>query len=454
MTDKITLDSIPEGLKSDKNVTPYIARSLELNAVNPVVSYYCKIYVLEYILSNKLHTTSKDIEIFTIKLLDDTEAIKQNNEDESVQKALNDKSISISLVLSFAYKLFNSCLEDLSQISRSTNRPALVGKFRATLVFLSLLSVFTGDKNADSVIDWEKLTGGKAANAQLFELQNKDKIKVLKFQLSKLIKGEVTYKDEPDDKELEAELDRELQELTGGQSIEQDEEYDDNDKEIKTDPADELALPGAPNLIPGLDNDDQTDLALPGAPKFLPDDEPTVPTFIDDKPDVDGKDEDDDDEGNVTLPGAPHYPPQDSDNNDDIDGGNFKLPGAPKYLPDDDLTHINKSSSIQVFPPDPDRRGSLGSRKASVTSAAPAVSAPPPVANRSSSIASHSHASHHITKANVNAILNKTESIAKIQKHSKFAISALNYEDIETAEKELLDALDLLKKLKLQEDQE
>ncbi|KAK6463732.1 Vta1 like-domain-containing protein [Scheffersomyces coipomensis] len=453
MSQLITLDSIPESLKSDKNITPYIARSLELVSVNPVVSYYCKIYVLEYILSNKLHTTSKEVEFFTIQLLDDTESIKQNNEDESIQTALNDKSTSITLVLSFSYKLFNSCLEDISQITRATSKPALIGKFRATLVFLSLLSIFTNDKTANTSIDWEKISGGKAVEAKQFDDLNKEKIKILKYQLSKLIKGEVTYKDEPDDKELEAELDKELEELTGGVPIDDIDDDGDKDDDNDNGGAKELELPGAPTLLPDLDNND-SGLSLPGAPKFIPDstesnafDEP--PTFIDD---VNGN-SNDHDEDNVKLPGAPHYPPEDSDTNEE-----FKLPGAPKYLPDSDITHINKSSSIQVFPPDPDRRSSIGSsRKPSVTNTPHKdISSPPTVTSPPKSVAPpHTHASHHIvTRANVHAILDKTESITKIQKHAKFAISALNYEDIVTAEKELNEGLELLKKLKLQQDQE
>ena len=90
-----------------------------------------------------------------------------STEDESVHKALNDRSLSLSMVLSFSYKLFNSCLENLFNFTRSTNRPALVGKFRATLNYLLLLSIFTS--NDDSTVDWNKLTGGKASDAKLLE---------------------------------------------------------------------------------------------------------------------------------------------------------------------------------------------------------------------------------------------------------------------------------------------
>ncbi|KAK6455549.1 Vta1 like-domain-containing protein [Scheffersomyces xylosifermentans] len=413
MASSITLDSIPESLKADKSVTPYIARSVELHSVNPIVSYYCKIYVLEYILVNKLHTTSKDIEVFTIQLLDDTESIKKSTEDESLHKALNEKSLAISVVLSFSYKLFNSCLESLSNYSRTTNKAALVGKFRATLNFLSLLSIFTN--NEDPSVDWSKLTGGKASDSKQFETLNKEKIKILKFQLSKLIKDEIPFKgEEINEQDLEDELNKELEAL-----------------------GDSLKLPGVPTVLADISSPEEKDsnFKLPGAPNFLPDDAedakdlnghtaedlPQTPSFLDDEEPTDDAD--------VSLPGVPHFAPDDSDTNSDV-----KLPGAPKYLPDDDITHINKSSSIQVFPPGLEKRRTSSvstSRKASVTTAA-------------------QHPHHHITKENIAAIVDTSEQISKVQKHAKFAISALNYDDIDTAEKELLQGLELLRILKAQ----
>ncbi|EAZ63100.2 predicted protein [Scheffersomyces stipitis CBS 6054] len=415
MSSQITVDSVPEALKADKSVSPFIARSVELESVNPVVSYYCKFYVLEYILSNKLHTKSEEIQTFTIALLDTTEAIKKSTEDESVHKVLNDRSLSLSMVLSFSYKLFNSCLESLSNFTRSTNKPALVGKFRATLNFLSLLSIFTS--NDDSTVDWNKLTGGKASDAKSFEALNKEKIKVLKYQLSKIIKDEIEYKDEPTDLELEEELNKdaptELVDLSGLDDVSAKKE--DEGQELDT-----FKLPGAPSFLPDVSTSTNEANGFPSTPLFLDDDD------IADAKDVKATGGDAD----VSLPGVPHFPPEDSDSNNEV-----KLPGAPKYLPDDDITHINKSSSIQVFPPDPEKK-----RTSSVSSSRK------PSTTHSSAQAHH----HHITKENIAAIVDTSESISKVQKHAKFAISALNYDDIDTAEKELLQGLELIRLLKAQ----
>ena len=482
---------VPAGLNSNKAIAPYISRSIELESINPVISYYCKIYVLEYILTNKLHTTDKDIETYTIHLLDETESIKadQDPENEGLHKALSDKNISLGIVMEFSYKIFNSCLEELSQYDGS-NKLQLIGKFRACLNFMNLLSIFYN--KPDERIEWAKYTGGKAKDHLEFEKLNKEKLKVLKFRLSQLIKDEVPLK-KVDDKDLEDELEKELREIelqdTAGavSKLGNDEEekapevpakkgelslpsapkFIDEEEESKSgvsDTKDEFSLPSAPQFLHDEEEsrpevpDTKDEFSLPSAPQFIDEEKdllPTAPKFIDSDegllpsapktidenephlpsaPTFLGGEEDGNNNSNITdnrqgpsinLPGAPHFLPEDDEND-------VKLPGAPLFLPDDDISHINKDSSIKVYPPT--------SRKASDT--------PKPVVKMQTHPTPR-HGSSHTTKAeDINDIIDKAELIAKVQKHAKFAISALNYEDIKTAEKELLEGLELIRNLR------
>lgn len=108
--------------------------------------------------------------------------------------------------------------------------------------------------------------------------------------------------------------------------------------------------------------------------------------------------------------------------------GTGNLPSAPSFTPD-----ITRSTSSPSPPP----------TKFSPPPAAPraaASRAPPPL--QTSAPASHGH---HLTKQEVQTIMDETEVISTAQKHAKFAISALNYEDMSTAIRELTAALDLLK---------
>lgn len=400
----VPIESVPESLRSDKTVASFIAKSAELEDINPIVSYYCKIYVLEYILNNKLHVKAPENEAFIIKLLDITETMKKSEDDETIHQVLNNKQLSINTVFSFSFKIFNSSLQDLSNYD-GLNKGALLSKFRASIDFLTLISIFT--ESNDSSIEYGKITGGKCTTNVEFDTFIKSQIKICKYQMSKLIKDEVPIK-RIHDSELEKELDQELEQLNveGGE-----EEGEEEGVESNTSTG---ALPGVPNFLP---DEVSSEMKLPGAPNLVPGalppgDVALPPSFLP---------EDDEPDSYVKLPGAPHFLPDDEDD--------VKLPGAPKFLPDDDdLSHINKTSSIQVFPPD------LGSRKPSATSTKPERP--------------HKSGSAHITRDNVNTILDTTEHIAAIQKHAKFAISALNYEDLSTAEAELVKGLELLRSIK------
>ncbi|KAF3993450.1 hypothetical protein FT663_00473 [Candidozyma haemuli var. vulneris] len=386
-------DSVPASIKKDINVTPFIARASELQAVHPVVSYYCKVYVLEHILSNKLHTTDKEVETFTISLLEDTEKIKTSTEDEDLHKILTNRQLSLNVSFAFVFKLFLSSLEDISNYD-GTNKIQLASKLRASINFMTSLKVFTGD--GDDGLDFGETTGSKCTSKEEFTTFIKEKTKVLKFQLSKLIKDEIPLKGEDEDEELAKLQDEELEKA--GESLPH-ESPSASDKP-STEPHDhEAETPDFPSAQPP---------ALPSPPR---NDEPDNP---------------------LNLPGAPKYDPESEPNADDEE---VKLPGAPKFLPDDDLSHINKDSSIKVFPP--------GGKEEKEEEKTPAK----PSASRSGSA---NPISHHkpITKENLKSILDTGEQITQVQKHAKFAISALNYEDIETAEKELLKGLEVLRLVK------
>lgn len=393
----ITPDLVPESLKKDRDVAPYIARAAELQAVNPVVSYYCKIYVLDHILSHRLHVGNLEVETFTVALLDDTETIKNSHEDEEVRAALADRQLSVNLVFAFGFRLFTSCLEDLSHYDGS-NKIQLASKFRAAINFLSVLKVFTGGD--ETSIDFSKTSGGKCATKDEFDAFVKDKIKLLKYQLSRLIKDEIPLQGEEE----------ELAELLNA-APEADVQPEANEDEEEP-----SLFPSAPTELKDLDGPASPDLpVVPSSPKLPSASSKEQSPSPDDHP--------------FKLPGAPKFDPQSSDSEDD--SGNVKLPGAPKFLPDDDLSHINKTSSIQVFPPEPP------------------ANAPPPAAKPATSRKPSSTTPHKpITKESLADIIDTTEQIAQIQKHAKFAISALNYEDLETAERELLQSMEILKLVK------
>ncbi|KAK9372564.1 Vta1 like-domain-containing protein [Lipomyces chichibuensis] len=83
-----------------------------------------------------------------------------------------------------------------------------------------------------------------------------------------------------------------------------------------------------------------------------------------------------------------------------------------------------------------------------VASAPPLTFAPPVAAPRLASASPpqsyHHQQQHQVSKTEVQQIMDEAERFSLAQKHSRYAISALNYEDVDTAVKELKAALKLL----------
>lgn len=388
------LESIPQGLRLDKEVTPFITRSIELENANPVVSYHCKFYVLDHILTQKLHVDNPEVEAFTLLLLDETEALKLSDSDETLKEVLNNRQLSLNAVFLFAFKIFNSCLEDLNNYD-GVSKAKVGSKLKAAINFWSLLLLFYDDK--DGVLDYGNITGGQCPTVEEFKTFCKEKQKSLKFNLSRLIKNEIPVKN------IDEELERELEFLSyqekQNQGIDEQPSFPPEDflyGEIdKTELPEDTDIEENDNGKAHLGTHANAEVSLPGAPSFDPSTEP-------------------------------------QDREDDL-----QLPGAPKFLPDDDLSHINKKSSIVVFSPDaPESKHSSNPQEQIEITPKKHI----PRLNTA-----------HVTKENLNSILDFGEQISKVQKHAKFAISALNYEDLATAEKELLESLELLKLAKLKQ---
>ncbi|GME84522.1 unnamed protein product [Ambrosiozyma monospora] len=107
-------------------------------------------------------------------------------------------------------------------------------------------------------------------------------------------------------------------------------------------------------------------------------------------------------------------------------------------------------STTPPMPKLPPKPKSPTVKRASVTETKKRTTTPT-VTSRASSVVSgtgvcgagHRHSS--VTKQDVEQMMRNDEIISLAQKKAKFAISALNYEDVETAIKELQEALKLLK---------
>lgn len=119
-------------------------------------------------------------------------------------------------------------------------------------------------------------------------------------------------------------------------------------------------------------------------------------------------------------------------------------PTIPSVPPNVD----HAESPVASAPPLSSRISPPANAPGQISSSSSTASASPiPSTQQASPIPPAQPSAHPYTRADAQKIMDRTTTISSAQKHAKFAISALNYEDISTAVSELSSALEQLRAL-------
>ncbi|GAA5902265.1 hypothetical protein JCM6882_000487 [Rhodosporidiobolus microsporus] len=413
---------IPADLKP---IAPYLARASELAAAEPVISYWCTYYALQQAMS--IGSQEQESQAFLFGLMDKLEALKSDN---STNDAFTDDAAAAAYVENFGLKLFSQADNEdrKAKASRLTAR-----KFLAAANFLELLSIF-GDVGAD----------------------NRDKIKYSKWKAADIAKafregrtpvpgpaGGLSAEEEhaPETSRVtadeEKELARELAALGTGKA-----------------PGPGPAADGAgsaPSTAEAGEADEPADYPFPQQPTALPA-VPSAPDFIDDEPEPEP---DFTDAAPPPLPSAPGSAPFEYDPSPSSDTSHAATPALPSFLEDTpaprspapppllppsavsppaapatpQIPETHQTSTLHPpsthLPSEPPAFPSAVFPPSAPAPPAPAASAPPQAQRREEESYD-------------------PMTVAKVQKHARWAISALDYEDWETARRELRGALAML----------
>ncbi|KAH8144704.1 uncharacterized protein LAJ45_11298 [Morchella importuna] len=132
-------------------VKQYIRRGNQLRGADPVITYYCYFWAIKHILANSLHTQSRECTTWTTDLMDELErrkAVLDGNE------LLTDEMAAQAYVENFALKIFNNGVQVIDA-NRATSQTADTLLAGATL--LEVCQVF-GDLDAETL---KKIKYGK-----------------------------------------------------------------------------------------------------------------------------------------------------------------------------------------------------------------------------------------------------------------------------------------------------
>lgn len=425
---------IPQKLKT-ADLTRFIVKAAQLENAKPVISYWCEFWIVNQILAKGLHNGDAETLQYTTTLMDKLETIKSENPDND---AIMDETAGQAYVEQFAMEIFSRA-DRAVEANKVTKQTA--DTFQAAATFFDILNIWSPpDPETQAKIKYAKwnavrivraLKEGKDPNESNPKPQSapKDDLPTLDPNDPKVQQlGEQKAK-QPSVEEVQDEQDGLEARLARQSSL---------DRSLH--PSEQVSARASPTSKPAPFEpyprdgfpytavQDENISPLEPSPKdrngsvgggYFPE----VPTFTSEPQDS-------------TLPTAPA-----PDNAFDLGLTDTSSLGAPGQS-----TGMKPSSDLQSFPPP-----TLPGEQPSTTAPQDFYPRSPPYASHTTDQPTFQSGSTQHTAATIPSapqsrgqLNTDDEAIAKAQKHARWAISALNFEDAETAVKELRAALQTL----------
>nr|POE58030.1 vacuolar protein sorting-associated protein vts1 [Quercus suber] len=390
--------NLPSALKNPE-LTRFATRAAQLAKFRPIVTYWLEYYILQTILQKSLHTVDDDCSAYAVQLMDKLETYKSANASEP---AITDDVTAKAYVESFALETFSK-----ADVQQTENR---VGKqtadtFMAAATFLDLLAV------------WGPLEEEARAKSKFAKFHALRIAKALKSGEDPNATNPVIEKPPahtPADDGLDAELEAMSRQQNGAYQPPTVE-----DAEVNVDYAVTHVQPDAETERTEIHQSSQ-DLSAEAAPeqyKVSPMEAPLDDTAVDES-------------GRQSSIGGGYFP---------ATPGSFATETVSNPEPEAAIPDLlSPSQFYNSATPTLPAPTSLPPSSADRPSRPPpedVTAQPPPL---SSKVPVSTIASSGQPQGGYNA---DDEAVAAAQKHAKWAISALNFDDVNTAVKELKIAL-------------
>ncbi|GAA5920009.1 hypothetical protein JCM1841_000374 [Sporobolomyces salmonicolor] len=390
--------AVPSELKP---ISPYLARATELAIADPVISYWCTYYALQQAMT--LGSKDPESQVFLFGLMDKLEAMKAEHENND---AVTEDHAASAYIENFALKIFAQA-DSEDRKGKATRLTAK--KFLAAANFLELLSVFgeVGSENREKI----KYSKWKAADIAKAFREGRTPVP---GPAGGLVEGEEAAGTSHLTAEEAKELTKELAALG----------TDDERKErLEMGGLTPAESTGGASTSPSTEGGEAASYPFPRQPAELPSVPPTAPDFIDEDP------------SRSVTPSFPSFLDTPQTSSHALSGQSY-IPTPPEHVPESHQTSnlappaAHLSSQPPAFP-------------SAVFPSAPSLPPQPPQPPVDYG--------HEVVPPPPPAAPVETQQdnfdpaeVAKMQKHARWAISALNYEDYETARKELRLALAML----------
>ncbi|KAI9680062.1 MAG: hypothetical protein M1817_005078 [Caeruleum heppii] len=441
--------SVPASLKS-ADVTRFAFRAGQVEKVKPVIAYWCYYWMVNQIISKQLHKTDADAMDFTTTHMDKLEQIKADN---ATNDAILDDMAGQAYVEQFGVNTFKRA-EDAMQANKVTRQTA--DTFQAASTFLDLLQIWgTPDPEVTAKSKYAKFHALRIAKA----------IKAGEDPNRTNRKPEPPPQEEepldPNDLEVQLLSTPPPEENKGQPSVEEvpDEQDTIEPRLAARSMLDESLHPSRSTSVPPAAPLQE----VPASPPSPPEMDPSAAAFYNQAttgPEIVSPLEPeptDDRKGSTgggyfpdipTSTEAPNLPDVPGDMDVDPPSFNAQIPPtAPSFHPSappppsaPDATQAPPPFQPPTAQPQAPSAKPTAPRRAPINlprwPGFPKPPVPPSMLQPSTSVAPSDRGEE--------TLITDEEAVMRAQKHARWAISALNFEDVKTAVKELRGALEVL----------
>jgi vacuolar protein sorting-associated protein VTA1 len=127
--------TLPAKLRTSE-VTRFAIKATQLEKFNPIITYWCEYYILQYVLNRNLHQADEECQSYALNLMDKLEQYKANN---STNDAVVDDVAAKAYVENFALDTFNRA-DNSIRANKATKQTAET--LIAAGTFIDLLSIW------------------------------------------------------------------------------------------------------------------------------------------------------------------------------------------------------------------------------------------------------------------------------------------------------------------------
>ncbi|PGH16042.1 hypothetical protein AJ79_02022 [Helicocarpus griseus UAMH5409] len=437
---------IPAKLKS-ADITRFVTRAAQLEKVKPVVSYWCNYWTVNQILSKGLHNSDGDCLKYTTDLMDKLEKFKSENSDSDT---VVDDAAGQAYIEQFGLETFQRA-DNAVRANKATLQTA--DTFQAAATFLELCQI------------WGQIDPETAAKIKFAKYHALRIAKALKAGEDPNLSNPSTEDEKLGDAPALDPNDPEVQALNGGSpsesagptiklrqaSVEEVPDEFDNEERIlaQRSTLDESLHPSRTSSVPPAPRQPESGNTTAASSTGLPSPPTYTTNMMDLSPDARHRPSHLSQAFVPDLPAAPSDFPSPASSSQDIPSTNpaaftdrrtslstfQSFPAPTTQPPEVDIQGPAETGAGAPPPPS----GAGFDRRNSLSRPTPPTTAPPTSIQRTRPV--HSVSSYPDPTPNQGV---DEDSIAAAQKHARWAVSALNFDDVPTAIKELRNALNTL----------